>query len=125
MKKVYLETLFNKKDCYGWAWHTKGRHYYWQNDNDLGLLGQDWEMLREYKIKETILRKEKVTNGKYLYILRNNCKLTDDKSCTTITTIKALLKECHAQRLNQKEQKLVNRFWEDISNDLEKNAPKD
>lgn len=123
MKKIYLETLFKKKDCYGWAYHTKGRHYWWQNDNDLGLLGQDWEALKEMGVKETLLRKVKVSDGKYLYILRNTCGVPDDKSCVTLPTLKALLKECHCEQLNTHDKMLVERFWKKVDEDLQENYP--
>ena len=113
-KQVYLEDLFkNTKDCYGWAWHLKGRRYTWHNDNDLGLLGEDWDAIRELGCKETILRKVKVTKNKYLYILRNVSGYTESelKDSATIPTIKALLKESHGLSLTKHEMMLVTRHW--------------
>ena len=62
LKKMYLDTIWNQKDCYGWVWHLKGRRYGYQNSNDLGLLGEDWEGIREYGKPETILKKISITN---------------------------------------------------------------
>lgn len=112
-KKMWLRKIWNRKDCYGWVWHLKGRRYSYQNDNDLGLLGEDWEGIEEYGKPETVLRKIKVSKGKYIYVLRNNYGYSEEdlRTSATLTTIKALLKECHVDKLTPHEKMLCERYW--------------
>lgn len=95
LKKTTLNKLFNKRDCWGWAYECKGkRHkYIWQNDNDLGLC-QD---IDEAIYPETILHKVKIQKGAYVYILRNNWGLTEhnEGEAITLPQLKAALKDCH------------------------------
>ena len=113
LKKMWLRQIWNRKDCYGWVRHLKGRRYAYQNDNDLGLLGEDWEGIEEYGKPETVLRKIKVSKGKYIYVLRNDCGYSNEvlRTSATLTTIKALLKECHADQLTPHEKMLCERYW--------------
>ena len=112
-KKMNLEKIWRKKDCYGWAWHLKGRRYAYQNSNDLGLLGEDWDAIKEYCEPETVLRKIKVSKGKYIYIIKNTWGYTDEdlRTSATLTTIKSLIKDCHNEELSSHEEMLVKRYW--------------
>ncbi len=113
-KKMFLRKIWNQKDCYGWIWHLKGRRYQFQNSNDLGLLGEDWEGIEEYGKPETILRKISIGKGKAIYVLRNNYGYTEEdlRTSSTIPTIKALIKECHCEKLTPHEKMLAERYWE-------------
>lgn len=121
-KKMYLKTILDKKDCWGIVIHTKNNHYFWQTDNDMGFyFGTDWDYLKEEGWKETFLRKIEVIKGKYLYVLKNNgCFGEEQGDCTTtLTTIKALIKECHkgsledyGLSLTKHEQMLVDRYYD-------------
>lgn len=116
-KKMYLEKILDKKDCWGFVVHTKGNHYFWQNDNDMGLIfDTDWE---DIEYKETILRKIEVIKGKYIYVLRNNYNYPDGEDCATLTTIKALIKDAHGSLcdyykcpMTKHEQMLVKRYYD-------------
>ena len=112
-KKMFLRKIWNQKDCYGWIWHLKGRRYQFQNSNDLGLLGQDWEGIEEYGKTETILRKISIGKSKAIYVLRNNYGYTEEdlRTSATIPTIKALLKESHVDELSHHEKMLTKRYW--------------
>lgn len=110
-QRVYLERLLNSKNCMGVVWHTQGRHYAWQNSNDMGFMfSTDWDVLKQEKIKETLLRKIKIGSG-YICVLRNNYGYKKDDTTATLTTIKALMKQCWAETLTAREQKLADKYW--------------
>ena len=112
-KKMFLRKIWNQNDCCGWVWHLKGRRYQYQNSNDLGLLGVDWEGIEECGVKETVLRKIHIGKGKAIYVLRNNYGYRDEdlRTSATIPTIKALIKQCHVEDLTKHEQMLCDRYW--------------
>lgn len=112
--KIYLEKLWHKKDCVGWAWHLQGKRYAYQPANDLGLFGEDWNALKEAKHQEIILRKIEVMPKKYLYILKNVYKYWSDEdylNAVTIPTAKALIKESYGYPRLDHEIRLCEKYW--------------
>lgn len=111
-KKISINKLFNRADCYGWAWECKGKrhHYCWQNDNDLGLLGD----IDECNYPETIVRKIKIAPKKYIYILRNNYGMDEKSGGRAITEpqLIAAIKDCHCMKLTKHEQILASRVFD-------------
>lgn len=111
-KKISINKLFNRADCYGWAWECKGKrhHYCWQNDNDLGLLGG----IDECNYPETIVRKIKIAPKKYIYILRNNYGMDEESGGRAITEpqLIATIKYCHCMKLTKHEQILASRVFD-------------
>lgn len=106
-KSVQLWNLWNRKDCWGWAWRTHGRRYYYQNDNDLGLCG--W--VADVEAKEIVLHKVRVMPGKYVYVLRNSWNAgVEEDSEMTLPAIVAWAKVCHQIPLTEHEKKIVSRY---------------
>lgn len=112
-KKTSIKKLFYRQDCWGWAWECAGkRHKYcWQNDNDLGLLGDIDECVQE----ETIVRKIKVMSkpNRYIYILRNKYDVNEDWCGPAVTEpqLVAAIKDCHCVTLTQHELMLSRRVF--------------
>ena len=106
MKKINMRTLWGKKDCWGWAWRAsdKNHRYMYQNDNDLGLFGQDLEEIDSY-----ITKKIEIVKGKYLYLLSCRIATPSDGTDRTIPQIKAILKDCHGEQLTKREKILLTR----------------
>lgn len=108
MQKTTLKKLFNRKDCLGWAYHTKGRHYVYQNSNDLGIVG-DIDDVGD-QCKETILRKVKLGKKQYLYILRNNWGYEKDESTATLPAVISIIKECWNIPITKHERKIASKY---------------
>ena len=106
MKKIKLRKLFSgTPDCWGWAWKCsdKSHRYMWQNDNDLGLLGQDLDF------DIWVTKKIKIAKGGYLYLVTSRIAQDSDGTDKTIPQIKAILKDCHNIELTKREKILLDR----------------
>ena len=109
MVKTTLKELFvNRKNCWGWAWacsNKKGK-YLFQNDNDLGLMGEDLDF------PVYITKKEKIARNGYLYFVTARVSQDGDGTEATIPQIKAMLKECHSHlcKLTSKDKLLIKRY---------------
>ena len=106
---VNIKDLFvNRKYCAGWITidrSHKGRVVY-QNDNDLGLLGEDMD---EWKPVNCI-GKIRIAPKYWVYVLDENCSFDLDETVTKAQAL-ALLKECHQLPLTQAEQRMLKRYW--------------
>ena len=105
MQKTTLRKIWGRKDCFGWAWHCsdKNHRYMWQNDNDLGLFGEDLEF------EVYVTKKVEVVKGHYLYLLSQRYSIESDGNDNTIPQIKAYLKKQHCLPLTKKEEMLIKR----------------
>ena len=108
MKKVNLaHAMLHNKNCYGFIWKYSNGKYGYQNDNDLGL------DLDPINFSQSYIRKVFVDNKHYVYQLRYGA--SDDGRGTSLKTVCALLKECHAQPLTSSELLLTERYWSQFS----------
>lgn len=111
-RKIHLDKIWGRPDCAGWAWHTKGRQYLFQNSNDLGLHSMDCDTMREMGLYETLVRKIKVEKGFYIYILKNKWGyVNEDGPTATLVTLKALMKDMHQCEMTDHERMLASRWW--------------
>ena len=91
-QKTTLRKLWDKDDCWGWAYSCcdKRGKYVYQPDNDLGLFGYDLSDIKVY-----VTKKVKIVKDKYLYLISFGYGVESDGNEATLPQVIAMVKEAH------------------------------